>query len=271
MKFSEKLICPVCGEKLSVCEKSLVCKNRHLFDLAKEGYVNLLSGRHKSGDLTGDSKAMAISRKRFLDKGYFSLLADFIAEKVLLIPEEKPVILDICCGEGYYTQKVLEKRSVEAYGFDISRQMIRLAAKRKTEASFFVANLSHIPFESESADLAFHLFAPFHESEFARILKKDGVLLSCVPGENHLFQLKQALYSKPYKNDEALVQTQKLKLCKIEKISANITLSSGEDIQSLFQMTPYFYRTKAQDKAKIESLESLDTTIEFVIGEYRKA
>ena len=271
MKFYSSLICPVCGEKVQANEKSVVCSNGHSFDIAKEGYVNLLSSSHKSGDLMGDNKSMALCRRDFLNSGKFASLANFIANKAEKIKKENPVILDTCCGEGYYSQKVLEKKKCELYGFDLSKNMIRLAAKRKLDASFFVANLSHIPIKSQSADLAFHLFAPFHESEFSRILKKDGVLLSGVPGENHLFELKEKLYEKPYKNDEKLPETALLTLLEKHKISAKITLTSNEDIQNLFIMTPYYSRTSQSDRNKLSELEFLETTVEFVVGEYIKA
>lgn len=270
MKFIDNMICPVCGSKFTQKEKSLVCNNNHLFDIAKQGYVNLLCGKSKSGDLIGDNAAMAQSRQAFLNKGYFSALADGLCEYIASLEKENPTMLDICCGEGYYSQKVLEKQPGELYGFDLSRQMVRLAAKRKLDASFFVANISHIPIKDESIDIAFHLFAPFHENEFSRVLRKNGVLLSVVPGENHLFELKEKIYDTPYKNDEQLPKTEKLKLSEKFKISNIISLASNEDIQSLFAMTPYYYRTSQSDKEKIQSLDRLETRIEFVVGVYKK-
>lgn len=270
MIFTEKLACPVCAKKLSLSDKSLKCENGHCFDIAKEGYVNLLSGSHKSAELIGDNKSMAKSRQDFLSKGYFDLLANYIAKQVKHLSRECPAVLDICCGEGYYSKKVLEEKRCALYGFDISRSMIRLAAKRKLDASFFVANLSHIPLKSESIDFAFHLFAPFHESEFSRILKKDGVLLTAVPGENHLFELKESVYAKPYKNDEKLPETESLKLMSTQKLSGKIQLNNNGDIMSLFKMTPYYYRTSQKDKSKLDTLNELETTVEFVVGAYKR-
>ncbi len=270
MYFIDKLICPVCGSKFTQNEKSLVCGNNHLFDIAKQGYVNLLSGKSKNGDLIGDNGSMAQSRQAFLNKDYFSSLADGICEYVTSMKKEKPVMLDICCGEGYYSKKVLEKQSGELYGFDLSRQMVRLAARRKLDASFFVANISHIPIEDESVDIAFHFFAPFHENEFSRVLRKGGVLLSVVPGENHLFELKEKIYDTPYKNDEQLPETKNLNLSDTFKISKTVSLESNEDIQSLFAMTPYYYRTSQKDKEKIHLIDRLETTVEFVVGVYTK-
>ncbi len=267
METRDILLCPVCKGVLSKNGGSYKCENGHSFDISKESYVNLLiSG--KSGGLIGDNRDMARSRQRFLESGYFSPLADGIAEYIASLKKDKPVMLDICCGEGYYSKKALEKTDGTLFGFDISKEMVRLAAKRKLDALFFVANLSHIPMKSGSVDVAFHLFAPFHESEFSRVLKPDGTLLSVIPGENHLFELKRAVYEKPYKNDEKAPETSALKLADRIRIREKILLPSREGIQSLFKMTPYFYHTSEADKAKLDTLSELETTIDFVVLVY---
>ena len=270
MKFLEALFCPVCHGALYSEGKNLKCENNHCFDLAKEGYVNLLTNSHKSGDLMGDNKSMALSRQDFLNKGYFESLASFISSYAEENFSEGSSILDICCGEGYYSSKISEKGRYNLYGFDLSKAMVRLAAKRKLDASFFVANLSHIPLKDNSISFGFHLFAPFHEEEFYRVLEKGGKLLTVVPGENHLFELKEKIYDKPYKNDEKLPETSLLKLTDKFKVSQNINLRSNSDIENLFMMTPYYYRTSETDKNKIKSLDSLSVTVDFVIGEYTK-
>ncbi len=148
--------------------------------------------------------------------------------------------------------------------------MVRLAAKRKTDAVFFVANLSHIPVFDCSVDFAFHLFAPFHASEFARILKKGGVLVTAVPGKKHLWELKKVLYDTPYENDEALPTVGSLTLERTVKICADIKLDNNEDIMSLFRMTPYYYRTSKEGIERAKVLTELKTRLEFVLGIYRK-
>lgn len=265
------LICPVCSEELIKKEKSFVCSNSHSFDIAKQGYVNLLTSSHKDGSLIGDNKDMAVSRSSFLNKGYFDslclALCEFINQNKTT---EAPTVCDICCGEGYYTSFVKKNTNSDIYAFDISKEMVKLAGKRKDTANFFVANISKIPLKSSSFDFALHLFAPFHESEFARIIKDDGYVLSVIPGEKHLFELKQVLYENPYLNDEKAPEASELTLTNRIKVTNKIKLQSTEDILSLFKMTPYYYRTKQSDKEKVLSHESLEVTTEFVILVYRK-
>lgn len=259
------LICPVCGEKLNKQAGCLRCENGHSFDLAKEGYVNLLR-TSKKGDLIGDDKLSARSRRDFLNKGYYAPLRD---ELCRIFSDKQGNVLDICCGEGYYTAALGENKKLNVFGFDISREMVRLAAKRGN-GTYFVANMASIPVADSSMDYAVHLFAPFNEASFARVLKPGGTLYTVVPGQYHLWGLKQALYETPYENDEKLPQTSRLRFAGAQKVSAEINLESQADIQAVFRMTPYYFHTSESDKAKLCGLTSLRTVVEFVIAQYVK-
>lgn len=251
------LVCPICGESLNKSENALKCQNNHCFDFAKEGYVNLLVGS-KSGDKTGDSKESARARHAFLQKGYYSCLKKAIAEKM------SGTVLDICCGDGYY-----DDYDGELYGFDISKEMVRLASKANKSGKYFVANLASIPLPDNSVDTAIHLFAPFNDKEFFRILKNGGKLYSVIPGEMHLFEMKQIVYDKPYKNDEKAPESKLLTLTGREKVSQKVTIS-GDDLRELFSMTPYFYRTRDEFKARLDKIDETELTVEFVILCYEK-
>lgn len=259
------LICPVCRLHLEFQKGLARCDNGHCFDIAKEGYVNLLRSS-KSGDLIGDDKASARCRRDFLNKGYYSLLQKALCD---YFADRHGSVLDICCGEGYYTSALGLNPNLTVYGFDISREMVRLAAKRGG-CSYFVANMASIPIAEGSMDYATHLFAPFQEASFARVLRSGGRLVTVIPGRKHLFGLKQALYETPYENDEQLPQTSILKLVSVTKVTDHITLQSQEDIQAVFRMTPYYFHTSDKDKEKLLALSQLDTPVEFVLAEYEK-
>ena len=259
------LLCPVCGEKLTFVDRCVLCPGGHRFDLAKEGYVNLLR-TNKSGDKIGDDKLAARCRRDFLNKGYYAPLKDALVQ---LFSDKQGSLLDICCGEGYYTSAMASNQNLRVYGFDISKEMVRLAAKRGNITAF-VANMASIPVDDGSFDYATHLFAPFNEKEFARVLKPGGSLFTVIPGSHHLWGLKQALYDTPYLNDEQLPKTEILKLVGTKKITATIHLESPEDIEAVFRMTPYYFHTSDTDKQKLASYQTLDTPTEFLIGQYRK-
>lgn len=259
------LTCPVCGNKLTRCAAAIRCETGHSFDMAKEGYVNLLRAT-KSGDLIGDDKLSARSRRDFLNCGYYAPLKD---ELCRIFADKEGALLDICCGEGYYTAALGENPNLQVYGFDISREMVRLAAKRGN-GTYFVANMANIPVAAECMDFCTHLFAPFNESAFSRVLKPGGRLFTVLPGKYHLWGLKRALYDTPYENDEKLPVTDQLRFVGSHKVTAQITLASQEDIQAVFRMTPYYFHTSEKDKQKLLSLHALQTPIEFVIAEYEK-
>lgn len=259
------LRCPICGKALLFEEKAARCPKNHSFDIAREGYVNLLRSA-KSGDRIGDSKDSARSRRDFLNKGYYAPLKDALSA---LFADRQGTVLDICCGEGYYTAALGANPALRVYGFDISKEMVRLAAKRGG-ATYFVANLASIPVEDASFDWAIHLFAPFHEREFSRILKPGGRLYSVIPGSRHLWGLKTKLYDSPYLNDEKLPAVDSLTLKSTQKITADIRLDTAQNIEAVFRMTPYYYHTSQKDRAKLDTLTGLDTEIEFVIAEYGK-
>ena len=266
------LRCPVCAGQLTLDEHGAVCAQGHRLDRAREGYFNLLRS-NRAGDSMGDPKEQARSRRDFLNKGYYAPLKDKLVDMVAARVREAaaPVrLLDICCGEGYYTSAMGVVDGVEAYGFDLGKEMVRLAAKRR-DATYFVANMKAIPVSDGAFDMVTHLFAPFNEREFARVLAPDGCLVTVVPGARHLFGLKEVLYDTPYLNDEKLPQTTELELVGTEKITADITLQSQQDIEAVFRMTPYYFRTRPRDRERLAALDSLDTPIEFVIATYRKA
>ncbi len=259
------LICPVCGKALVFEWRSAGCSAGHSFDIAKEGYVNLLR-TNRPGDAIGDDKFAARARRDFLNKGYYGVLQRALRER---FADREGSLLDICCGEGYYTAALAENPNLQVYGFDISREMVRLAAKRG-RGTYFVANLAAIPVAAESMDFATHLFAPFQEEAFCRVLKTGGRLCTVIPGRRHLWGLKQTLYETPYENDEKLPETEKLQLISVEKVSDTILLSTPEDIGAVFRMTPYYFHTSPGDKQKLAGLEQLETPVEFVIAEYEK-
>ncbi len=259
------LICPVCGSPLTLEDRTMHCIDGHCFDLAKEGYVNLLRS-NRAGDSMGDDKLSARARRDFLNRGYYASLQKALCE---LFSGKHGSVLDICCGEGYYTAALGKNPCLQVYGFDISREMVRLASKRGN-GTYFVANMASIPVVAESVDYATHLFAPFIEEAFCRILKPGGRLYTVIPGKLHLWGLKQTLYDTPYENDEKLPETKYLRLISQRKVTDEIFLASQEDIQSVFRMTPYYFHTSAGDKAKLEQLETLRTPVEFVIAEYEK-
>lgn len=263
--------CPVCGAALEDTEKACVCPNGHNFDKAKAGYVHLLT--HFSGRKThGDNKEMVHARRAFLETGAYAQLKNAIAEAAEKYAVPRGTALDSGCGEGYYTAAIAEKigNAMQVLGFDISKEAVNLAAKRCKAVQFAVASAFRIPVKDESVDLLFEIFSPYSETEFMRVLKSGGVLLEVIPGARHLYGLKTAVYDKPYENEVAAFSRTGYTLLESLHLQDEITLQTAADIQNLFLMTPYYYKTGKAEQEKLHALQTLTTETEFYILIYRK-
>lgn len=268
------LTCPVCANPLKEGEREAFCENGHRFDRAKEGYFNLLLS--SSGKGHGDDRAMLRARRDFLEKGYYSHLLEALQKVFSALCKKGDVFVDAGCGEGYYTEGIREflakeGKEISLFAFDISKEAMRLTAKKmKGKGSFFVASTYKIPMAEETADVISSFFAPYSEEEFLRVLKPGGYLVRAVPLSDHLFSLKKAVYENPKKNEGEAVIGRGFELLEEKRVQKEIALSSQEDIRALFDMTPYAHKTGREDIAKLERLQSLSVETDFGILIYRK-
>ena len=120
------LACPLDGAPLQRQAVSLRCPEGHCFDLAAQGYVNLLPVQNKRSRDPGDSKEMVAARRRFLEAGHYKPIADAVARAVLAgaVPGRTLTCLDAGCGEGYYLRQLAagnEARHLSPIGLDISK------------------------------------------------------------------------------------------------------------------------------------------------------
>ena len=272
----ENFRCPHCGAEIRLNEKgkSLVCDGlgkKHCYDLSSSGYVNF-APPSQSG--SGDSKEAVRSRTSFLESGGYAKVCAAITDTV-----NKyccgGLVVDAGCGEGYYTNNIAKGYNGEVVGFDLSKHGVEYASKSAHRQgimnSFFaVGSVFSIPIADSSADGVVNIFAPCVESEYSRILKKSGVLITAGAGENHLLGLKKAIYDTTYKNTEREDMPKGMSL--VEEITVAYMLSLEEKIliSALFSMTPYYYRTSDADLKKLSELERLDTEVDVKIKIFRK-
>ena len=270
----EHFICPVCGETLLLRENIYICQNNHSFDRAKSGYVNLLRSQVSSKKRHGDDKLMIRARTAFLEKGYYQPLLDGILAECDKLTTKAVHLCDIGCGEGWYTDHIFrhlreQGKVVQMEGIDISKDALSVCAKRNPYIAAAVASISALPIRTGSVDMLFNLFAPFDTTEFSRVLKKGGIWLKAIPLEKHLFGLKSAIYERPYENEVSIEEYNDFELISRQDIKGNIHLV-GENIQNLFCMTPYYYKTGKEDQARLAKLDELTTEIEFAVLCYKK-
>lgn len=262
-------ICPICRSPLMREGMRCFCEGNHSFDLAKSGYVNLLTASKKHSKDPGDGKDMVAARRDFLDKGYYASLRDAVAEKARELGGR--VYFDAGCGTGYYTSAVIDALSEPlCIGVDISKYAADTAAKREKRGFFAVASVYDLPIAHESVDIITNIFSPMADAEYRRILKKGGHMIYVVPAPRHLYSLKKTLYDEPYEN--AVSHPQYEGLAEVERVECAFTMhpETTEDVVSLFGMTPYFWRTPAGALERIRNMELKEINAQFYITVLKK-
>lgn len=270
--------CPVCADPLTLVERTLRCANNHCFDLAKEGYSNLLLANQKNSKQPGDSKIMLRARRDFLQAGFYQPLANQIVELIRPYVSAHSQFLDCGCGEGYYSEQVYKALQPSISGIDIARDGVRLAAKRfktltlnsQSPANFAVASSFHLPLPSHQLDAVLQVFAPVSEPELLRVLKPRGVYCDVSPGPKHFTQLKQKLYRQA-RDHEAPDMAPGFTLLVEERISFDIELNNNRDLQNLLMMTPLYWKGSIEAKAELMAMDEFTLTIDFVLRLYRPA
>ena len=280
--FSDTLLlCPVCKEKLikDVSNKIYKCNNNHTYDIAKEGYVNLLISNQKRSKNPGDSKEMVLSRVEFLSRDYYKPISDKINEVIAECLEkdnlDKFNIMDLGCGEGYYLTNLknyMDKKNIKAnyYGMDVSKEAVKYASKTNKDCVWAVGNNFHIPSYDKSVDCLLSVFSPIDINECNRVLKDDGVFIRVLPRTNHLIQLRNIIYSEVHLNEKVYkASDEENEYIKESNVTFDIKLNK-EEIMSLLKMTPHYWKSTAENKEKLDLYESLVITIDMRIGVFQK-
>lgn len=270
----DMLCCPLCKKTLSSDSNHFFCAGGHCFDRAKEGYVHLLPANQKHSAQPGDTRAMVQSRRAFLAKGYYAPFAAMLAQLAsnYLQGVPFPSILDVGCGEGYYTRFLKDAAGEDSFlfGFDISKWAVKYAAKGNKDCIFAVASAFHIPAADTSADLAVNLFAPLDTTELYRVLKPGGYFIYAVPGTRHLMGLKHILYHTPYENEAKDSTYSGFTFLQCIPVKDRICLTEQADIHALFAMTPYYWKTPRDGAERLAACTLLDTEIQFDFLVYQK-
>ena len=267
--------CPVCGEPLLREDRAYRCERGHSYDISREGYTYLLPPNQKHSAAPGDDKGMAAARREFLSKGYYQPLLDTLCREILARSGDAPAILDTGCGEGYYTAGVYRAlleagKAPRMAGIDISKFILRYAARREKGVEFAVASSYRLPVADGSVDILLNCFSPLALEEFRRVLRPGGTFLYVVPAADHLWELKAVLYERPYPNEEKETPYEGFSYEAIVPVDGRISLESQADIHALFQMTPYYWKTPKEGAERLASLDTLDCRIAFRVHIFRK-
>lgn len=257
--------CPICQENLTLVESSLKCCNRHSFDLAKFGYVNLAPQIKQSANYYKENFQ---NRQQILEAGFYQAILEAISD-LLASSKNAKTILDIGCGEGFYSRK-LQKRHPDKtfYAFDISKDSVQIAAKSEANwaVNWFVGDLARLPIKDASMDILLDIFSPANYGEFRRVLSKDGILIKVIPTENHLKEIRQKvqdqLTNKEYSNQDIKNHFQNNFTILSSKTASLTKTITADQLQALLSMTPLLFHI---DQSKIDWSQLTEITIEAEI------
>ncbi|HEU3008884.1 TPA: putative RNA methyltransferase [Streptococcus pneumoniae] len=257
--------CPICQENLTLLETNFKCCNRHSFDLAKFGYVNLAPQIKQSANY---DKENFQNRQQILEAGFYQAILDAVSD-LLASSKTTTTILDIGCGEGFYSRKLQKSHSEKTfYAFDISKDSVQIAAKSEPNwaVNWFVGDLARLPIKDASMDILLDIFSPANYGEFRRVLSKDGILIKVIPTENHLKEIRQRvqdqLTNKEYSNQDIKEHFQE-HFTILSSQTASLTKTiTAEQLQALLSMTPLLFHV---DQSKIDWSQLTEITIEAEI------
>ena len=263
------LMCPVCRKQLELTDKTWRCENNHSYDVAKQGYVNLHVVQHKHSKNPGDTPESVQARRAFLSAGHYAPLQQAVVEKIKALHIEH--LLDIGCGEGYYTD-AMQSEVMQCIGVDIAKNAVQVAAKLNKEVTWVVGTGATLPVMDQSIDLCSSLFSPIPKEEILRVLKPNAYLMVVTPAPQHLYAMREALFEEvqahdPHKFVHQLEDT--FELLEEHVIDAPMLLSQQE-LKHLIAMTPYAYKAKAERRNDLEAKEQYALNAQFQLFIFQK-
>ena len=262
------LRCPICGETLTKEERTWRCEKGHSFDVARQGYVNLLPVRNKHSAQPVDTKEQVFARRSFLEGGFYGPIVDALCHLAQKYGCTGP-ILDAGCGEGWYGSRLAESMAAELIGLDISKEAVRAAAGRYKGHLWLCASAAHIPVADQSIGLLTSLFAFTAPEEFKRVLKPEGTFIQVLAAQDHLLGLKEIIYPKiQLKEKDSVPELPGFAL--VESLPVRFTFTAeGEQVQNLLYMTPHVYRIGKEGAERLRSTQKLTDTASCVINLYK--
>jgi 23S rRNA (guanine745-N1)-methyltransferase len=264
--------CPVCREclYLRADESRWACPAGHSFDVAREGYVNLLLAGQRRSRQPGDSTEMVNARRRFLATGAYDPLSAAIAEAVAA--DRPGIVLDIGCGEGHYTRTVA---ATTVLGVDIAKAAVAAAARAHADGWYAVASAADLPLRDAAIDLALNVFGPIAAAEMARIVRPGGAVVTAHPGAAHLEGLRSLVYAqarphevKPPLRDAGEWFTQTGSML----ITFDVAATDVADLRDLFAMTPYRWHAPPDIDVRLAAAAAprFETVAQVLVTTYRR-
>jgi len=260
--------CPVCTQPLSQNDSGWQCPQKHQFDRAKEGYVNLLPVQQKNSKDPGDSAEMMQSRRLFLNAGHYQPLSDAVNQ--LFQGLQPNHVLDLGCGEGYYSHRLQQHLPASRVsGVDIAKTAVRYAAKAYPALQFAVASAWHLPFVDAYFDAVLKLCAPCEPKELGRVIKAQGHLITVNAAPNHLVELKQQLYPDVRLHSDQLIEIEGFHHLQRQRLSYHLKQMPEQELLALLEMTPLSWKFKPGQKQQFAATAPT-ISLDFYLDLYQK-
>lgn len=264
------ITCPNCKSPLIPSAKSMRCENSHCFDIAKQGYVNLILANKKKKSNPGDNKEMVDAREAFLSSGHYDILIEGVESLVdsldiFTTSTDDTYLLDIGCGSGYYTRNLFIDKAIHKVGLDISKVAVAKAAVMDKASTYIAGSAFDLPIADISVDTILNIFSPIDLGELTRVLKADGYFIKVIPASDHMKEVAAIVYEtvNPHQSsihaDIELIPS--LEIVKVESLKKVISLKEQE-LHDFITMTPYLYKFKP---GQLEMLMEMDVTVSFDI------
>jgi 23S rRNA (guanine745-N1)-methyltransferase len=284
---AENLACPIDGLPLVVEGASQRCSAGHSYDIAREGYANLLVVQHKASRDPGDSKEMVAARHRFLDAGHYAPIADAVFDSICSTVAAchtlscNPIhVLDAGCGEGYYLDH-LSKLAAQCpdpgtlafAGIDVSKWAIKAAARRSEPVTWLVANNRRPPFIAGSIELIICLFGfPVWEG-FRAVQPAGGHVLLVDPGPCHLIELREIIYPAVVQAEVLSSRRNRPEGYDLETQTTQrfqAQLATPQAIQDLLAMTPHAHRITQAGRDALAQRSTLTVTVDVILSLFKR-
>ena len=265
-----ELLCPICAAPLRQTDKTFRCDAGHSFDMARQGYVNLLPIQNKRSLNPGDTREQVLSRRAFLEAGFYAPIAQVHCAAAKDLNCAGP-ILDVGCGEGWYSAQLSAALDSPLVGLDISKEAVRCAAAKYKNAQWICGSAARLPISDGSVGLVTSLFALTIPEEFKRVLSPNGYYFQVLAQEDHLLGLKSIIYpTLTHKEKNVTPELPGFTLVRQIPIRFTFTVE-GQQVQNLLSMTPHVYRISKEGAQRLQETDKLTDTASAVLNIYAPA
>lgn len=285
-------VCPVCREALCVDGHTMACPEGHSYDIARQGYVNLLIAGQRRSRRPGDSPEMIEARARFLATGAYERLSNTLAwvvGRAAVAAHERqgmvPVVLDVGCGNGHHTRHIASNMTLAhsallplpavVCGIDVAKVGVATAARVHPSGWYAVASAADLPLATASVDVAVNVFGPVMEAELARVMHGGGTVVIAHPAPRHLEELRRLVYAtpRPHEHKDPLRHGGEW-FTRAGSVSVTFPFftDDGGVLRDLFAMTPYRWHAPPDIGERLDhaAAAGFSTEIDVVITSYSR-